>query len=72
MNDDHADALDLYATRLLGQTGAGWRMTGIDSEGLDLRREGLVRRLPFDRPVGTAEEARKALVSLALQARATR
>jgi heme oxygenase (biliverdin-IX-beta and delta-forming) len=72
MNDDHADALDLYATRLLGQPGAGWRMTGIDSEGLDLRREGLVRRVPFGHPVGTADEARKALVSLAFQARATK
>ena len=70
MNDDHAAALDLYATRLLGQSGAGWRMTGIDSEGLDLRREGVVQRLAFDAPVGTAEEARKALVSLVAQARA--
>lgn len=70
MNDDHADALDLYAARLLGQTGAGWRITGIDSEGLDLRREGLVQRLPFDRAISTAEEARKALVSLVARARA--
>ena len=69
MNDDHADALDLYANRLLGQTGTGWRMTGIDSEGLDLRREGLVQRLAFDHPIATAEEARKALISLVAQAR---
>ena len=70
MNDDHADALDLYATRLLGQAGAGWRMTGIDSEGIDLRREGLVQRLAFDAPIDTAEAARKALVSLVTRARA--
>jgi putative heme iron utilization protein len=70
MNEDHAEALDLYATRLLGGSGAGWRMTGIDSEGIDLRREGLVRRLAFDVPVGTAEEARRALVSLVAKARA--
>jgi putative heme iron utilization protein len=70
MNDDHADALDLYATRLLGQTGTGWRMTGIDSEGLDLRRGGLVQRLAFDHAIATAEEARKALISLVAQARA--
>jgi heme iron utilization protein len=70
MNDDHADALDLYATRLLGQTGLGWRMTGIDSEGLDLRREGLVQRVAFDHPIATAEEARKAVISLAARARA--
>jgi putative heme iron utilization protein len=70
MNDDHAEALDLYASRLLGQTGTRWRMTGIDSEGLDLRRDGLVGRLAFDAPVATAEEARTALVSLVARARA--
>src|SRR2546425_951930 len=40
MNADHADAIGLYAERLLGRRGAGWRMTGIDPEGIDLRREG--------------------------------
>ena len=34
----------LYAERLLGRGGAGWRMTGIDPEGLDLRREPSRRR----------------------------
>ena len=38
MNADHADAIALYAERLLGRAGDGWRMTGIDPEGLDLRR----------------------------------
>ena len=38
MNEDHADAVALYAERLLGLAGTGWRMTGIDPEGLDLRR----------------------------------
>jgi putative heme iron utilization protein len=70
MNDDHADALDLYAVRLLGQTGTDWRMTGIDSEGFDLRRGGLVQRLSFDHAIATAEEARKALISLVARARA--
>ena len=49
MNDDHADAVQLYAERLLGRAGAGWRMTGIDPEGLDLRRrsDGETARLDF-------------------------
>ncbi len=52
MNDDHADAVQLYAGRLLGLTGTGWRMTGIDAEGIDLRQGGQVARLPFEAPAG--------------------
>ncbi len=70
MNDDHADALQLYAGKLLGLPGSDWRMTGIDAEGLDLRRGGQVARLPFDQPLAGAADARKALVSLVDRARA--
>jgi putative heme iron utilization protein len=70
MNQDHADALQLYAGKLLGLSGTDWRMTGIDAEGLDLRLNGRVARLPFDRPLRTVGEARKVLVDLAGKARA--
>ena len=70
MNRDHADAVALYAGRLLGRQGAGWRMTGIDPEGLDLRREGETARLDFERPILTPAQARAALVELAQRARA--
>jgi putative heme iron utilization protein len=63
MNADHADAVQLYASKL-GQAGEGWRMTGIDREGLDLRRGGDVARLAFDRPLPDAGEARATLVAL--------
>ena len=33
MNEDHADAVQLYAAKLLGRAGSDWRMTGIDAEG---------------------------------------
>jgi putative heme iron utilization protein len=69
MNDDHADAVQLYATRLLGLAGKGWIMTGVDPEGCDLRNGGTVARLGFDAPVGTPEEARAALVALVGKAR---
>ncbi len=69
MNDDHADAVQLYATKLLGLAGEGWMMTGVDPEGCDLRNDGTVARLAFDTPVGTAEEARAALVTLVGEAR---
>jgi putative heme iron utilization protein len=73
MNADHADALQLYARRLLGLAGEGWRMTGIDPEGLDLRSQsganGETTRLDFAQPVLTPPAVRRVLVSLAEQAR---
>jgi heme iron utilization protein len=65
MNADHADAVDLYAQRLLGQTGDGWRLTGVDPEGADLRRKGCVARLDFRAPVGDADGVRAEFVRLA-------
>ena len=70
MNADHADAIQLYAGRLLGLPAGEWRMTGIDAEGLDLRHAGRVARLAFDAPIGDAAEARKVLVALVSKARA--
>ena len=70
MNADHADAIQLYAGRLLGLPAGGWRMTGIDAEGLDLRHAGRVARLAFDAPIGDAAQARKVLVALVTKARA--
>jgi heme oxygenase (biliverdin-IX-beta and delta-forming) len=69
MNTDHADALTLYATRLLHRSGTDWRMTGIDPEGIDLRREQETARLDFAAPILTPQEARRALVALVEQAR---
>jgi putative heme iron utilization protein len=69
MNEDHADAVDLYATTLLGRSGGGWKMTGIDPEGVDLRRGGEIARLDFDAPVEDAEAARAALVRAVKEAR---
>ena len=69
MNQDHADAIDLYAHALLGRSGTGWRMTGIDAEGADLRRGGAVARLAFATPVTDAESARRELVLLVRHAR---
>jgi putative heme iron utilization protein len=70
MNIDHADTVQLYAAKLIGLAGDGWRMTGIDSEGIDLRRAGKVGRLAFDVPLQASGEARKVLVALVGKARA--
>ncbi len=69
MNADHADALDLYASKLLGLENDGWTMTGIDPEGLDLRYGGVTARLDFDQPVASTQDARATLVDLARRAR---
>ena len=71
MNADHADAVQLYAGKLLGLPAGDWKMTGIDAEGLDLRAGGQVARLPFDQPIATVSEACKALIALVATARST-
>jgi len=69
MNQDHADALDAYARGILGLPGTEWTMTGIDSEGFDIRLGGSVARLDFDVPVTDPAGARQSLVGLAKTAR---
>lgn len=70
MNADHADAMQLYATRLLDLPAGDWKMTGIDAEGFDLRCGGPTARLAFDAALRAPTEARAALVALAARARA--
>jgi hypothetical protein len=70
MNQDHADAVALFAERLLGKSGSGWQMTGIDPEGIDLRSGSDVVRLDFPEPVLSVAAARAALVALTHAARA--
>jgi heme iron utilization protein len=72
MNTDHAEAVRLYATKLLaGDDGAGppWRLTGLDPDGLDLARGDATLRLPFPQHITSAEQLRKAVVALAARAR---
>lgn len=70
MNADHADAVRLYATKLLGAADASWRLTGCDPDGIDLAQGDATLRLPFSQRVTTMQALRKALVALAAQARA--
>ena len=70
MNDDHAEAVRLYATKLLGAEDGKWRLTGLDPEGLDLALGDATLRLPFPERVITAQALRKIVVELAARARA--
>jgi putative heme iron utilization protein len=70
MNSDHADAVRLYATKLLGAADGDWRCVGCDPDGLDLQLGNAGLRLPFPQRVASPGELRQALVQLAQQARA--
>src|SRR6202167_1776945 len=69
MNADHADAVRLYATKLLGAEDGPWRLTRLDPDGLDLASGDATLRLLFAQRIVTAEQLRKALVDLAAKAR---
>ncbi len=69
MNDDHREALRLYATRLARAPEAAWRATGIDPEGIDLAAGDRTARVAFPAAVAGPGELRAALVALAREAR---
>ena len=69
MNEDHADALALYAASV-GETGASWRLTGLDPEGLDLMAGERTARVPYPEPVRDMGALRRTLVAMASAARA--
>jgi heme iron utilization protein len=70
MNEDHREAMNLYATRLLAADGADWRCTGCDPDGMDMQAGNKTLRLDFPERVTTSAELRKMLVRLAGEARA--
>ena len=70
MNIDHRDAVNLYATRLLGAQPAEWRGTGCDPDGIDLQAGAKTLRLDFPERVTGPGELRRMLVRLADEARA--
>jgi putative heme iron utilization protein len=69
MNDDHADAVRLYATRLLGAPDGEWRCVGCDPEGLELQHDRTALRLPFPQRVRAPGVLRQVLKQMADQAR---
>jgi heme iron utilization protein len=70
MNNDHADALRLYATRLLGAPDGDWRCVGCDPEGLELQHGRTALRLPFRERVRAPGVLRQVLKQMAEEARA--
>jgi len=70
MNEDHKDALALYATRLLGAPDGDWLCAGLDPEGMELQNGRVALRLPFPQRVNGAGPLRAVLVKMAEEARA--
>jgi putative heme iron utilization protein len=70
MNADHREAMNLYATRLLGAEPADWACIGCDPDGLDLQAGAATLRLDFPERIVTAAALRQVLKRLADQARA--
>ena len=64
MNEDHADAIQLYATALMGARPGAWRIAGIDPEGCDIILDGTGLRIAFASPIASPDQARKELVRL--------
>ena len=70
MNADHADAVRLYATKLIGAPDADWRCVGCDPEGLELQHDLKALRLPFPERITAPGVLRQVLKRMAEEARA--
>jgi len=70
MNNDHAEAVRLYATKLLGAADGAWRCVGCDPEGLELQLGRTALRLPFPQRINSPGVLRQVLKQLADDARA--
>jgi len=70
LNADHREAMNLYASKLLGAKSADWRCTGCDPDGIDLQAGATMLRLDFPRRIVTPAALRQVLKQLADQARA--
>ncbi|HET7848926.1 MAG TPA: DUF2470 domain-containing protein [Pseudolabrys sp.] len=70
MNADHAEALRLYATRLLGAPNGEWRCVAFNPEGIELQCGRDALWLPFPARVVTPMALRQMLKDLATHARA--
>ncbi len=74
MNDDHADAVVIYAKAFGGVTDvSAAEMLSIDAQGMDLAAqvngEAVPVRIQFDHVLADAEDAHQTLIAMVKQAR---
>jgi putative heme iron utilization protein len=65
LNSGHAGLLAQIAAGAGSSGREGWRLTGIDPDGLDLAAADAALRISFPHPVRTPDEARRAIMDLA-------
>lgn len=69
MNEDHSDAVELYATGLLKQEPGPWKLACLDPEGMELVAGDRCVRYPFEAPIPVPSDMQKMLVRLAKEGR---
>lgn len=69
MNEDHFEAVDLYARHFAKAPSGKWVLTGIDAEGIDIANGDDIRRIFFDQPISVPEDMHMVLVQMARAAR---
>ena len=69
MNDDHAEAIALYAVKLAGADEARWRIATMDCEGMDLAASDRLVRVFYPEPLAMAADLRKLLKRMVDDAR---
>jgi heme iron utilization protein len=69
LNNDHADTIHLYATKILGAEPGAWTVAAIDPDGCDLVLGDQSLRLGFPAPVVTADALREKFIEIAYEAR---
>ncbi len=69
MNDDHAEAVGLYAEHFAQAQPGRWCLVGVDAEGMDLVDGDDVRRVWFEAELTSARDMHMTLVRMAGEAR---
>lgn len=69
MNDDHGEAVGLYAEHFCKAAPGKWRLIGVDAEGMDLADGDDVRRVWFESELTSSKDMHMMLVKMAGEAR---
>jgi putative heme iron utilization protein len=69
MNDDHAEAIGLYAEHFAKAPAGAWRLIGVDAEGMELADGDDIRRVWFDTELTSSKDMHMTLVRMAGEAR---
>jgi len=69
MNDDHGEAVGLYAEHFAKAAPGKWRLIGVDAEGMDLADGDDIRRIWFESELASSKDMHMTLVKMAGEAR---